>query len=158
MPSLTLDCRRFTFMDLTSINEHLQENQATYDAFNQLRQKDPALAQECFFVLEELLIKHGDYARCLEYLGDPDAAFAQIKRTYDTGKQYEQRLEKVYGNLIPKTADRKFIDQTRQLILILVKTANKPKAEHIRDQALALLDDPLLKSAVSDAEQKLARQ
>jgi hypothetical protein len=53
-----------------------------------------------------------------------------------------------------KSAENNFVGQTRQLIEILVATGHKADAEKIRDEAVAILDDARLKSAVSDAEQK----
>ena len=58
----------------------------------------------------------------------------------------------------PETADHRFVDETRQLILILVKTDHKTEAGHIRERALALVNDPQFKSVVTDAERGLVRQ
>ena len=153
------------FMELSSLNQYLQDEQATYEMFGKLRQRDPALAWQCFFVAEPVLVKHGDYALCFGYLGDPEAAFNRIRQQWEMLKQQEQRWAEnsdrtadtgagLHPPALPKTADGRFVDETRQLLLILVKTEHKAEAEHIRDQALALLDDPRLKSAVSDAEQE----
>jgi serine/threonine protein kinase len=155
------------FMELASLNQYLQEEEATYEVFNKLRQRDPALAWQCFFVAQPLLVKHGDYALCLEYLGDSEAAFSRIRQQWQMRKQQEQRGEGIsvqtpdtkagsHPQTPPKMADGRFVDETCQLILILVKTEHKTEAEHIRDEALGLIDDPRLKSAVSDAEREPA--
>jgi tetratricopeptide (TPR) repeat protein len=154
------------FMELSSLNQYLQDENATYELFKKLQHRDPALARQCFFVAEPLLVKHGDYALCLEYIGDPQTAFSRIRQNWEMLKQSEQRWEERWIEQItrlkslstgpaqpPKTADRRFIDETRQLIQILVKTGHKAEAEHIRDQALALVEDSRLTSAVNDAEQ-----
>src|SRR5262249_42824912 len=52
--------------------------------------------------------------------------------------------------------DGRFVDQVRQLSLVLVAIGHQPEAEKIRDQALTVLDDARLKSAVADAVQKTA--
>jgi hypothetical protein len=57
----------------------------------------------------------------------------------------------------PKAADTIFVNKTRQLIEILVANGHQADAEQIRDQALALLDDTWLKSAVSDAKEKIKK-
>jgi hypothetical protein len=54
-------------------------------------------------------------------------------------------------------ADKRFVGHVRQLIEILVGAGRKADAESIRDQAVALLDDARLKSAVSDAEKKTGK-
>jgi predicted Ser/Thr protein kinase len=149
------------FMDLAAINGYLQDEESTYQVFEKIRERDAALAQQCFFTAEPLLVKHGDYALCLKYLGDPESAFSLLRYVWETDKRFEQRQADVaklteapgfHRPIPPKIADRRFVDQTCQLILILVKTGHTKEAEHIRDEALALVADPRLKSAVSDAE------
>ena len=54
-----------------------------------------------------------------------------------------------------KFAEDGFVGQTCQLIEILIGTGRNADAETIRDQAVAVLDDPRLKSAVSDAEKRV---
>ena len=58
----------------------------------------------------------------------------------------------------PKTADKRFVDQTCQLVEILVGSGHKGYAEKIRDQALALLENERLKSSVADVERKLEKK
>ena len=151
------------FLELSNINRSLQDEDATYEAFNKLRQRNPTLAWQCFLVVERWLVKRGDYALCLEYVGDPEAAFDRISQRWRLLKQYEQPAEAnpvqaaspvaTLGSPTPtRTADRRFVDESCQLILILVKTDHKTEAEHIRERALALVNDPQLKSAISDAE------
>jgi hypothetical protein len=57
----------------------------------------------------------------------------------------------------PPVADNLLVGNTRQLIEILVGAGHKADAENIRTQALALVDDPRLQSAVSDAEKKIGK-
>ena len=56
-----------------------------------------------------------------------------------------------------READTRFVGHVSQLIEILVGAGHKADAESIRDQAVALLDDARLKSAVSDAEKKIGK-
>ena len=60
--------------------------------------------------------------------------------------------------MMKKSAEDRFVGQTRQLIEILVATGHKADAEGIRDQAVAILDDPRLKSAVSDVEEQVQKR
>ena len=53
-------------------------------------------------------------------------------------------------------ADKRFVDQTCQLVEILVGAGHKTDAESVREQAVALLDEPRLKSSIADAEQRIA--
>ncbi len=154
------------FMDVSSLNNYLKDDNATYELFTKLEKLDPKLAQQCFGVAQPVLFKQGDYALCLRYLGEPKAAFERIRNSWEMTKQSEKRFAdiraesnaRIKGNGFvppppPKFADRNFVNETRRLIKILVKTGHKKEAEEIRDQALLLLADEKLKSAVEDAEQ-----
>lgn len=50
-----------------------------------------------------------------------------------------------------------FVNRVCLMVDVLVAADHKAEAENIRDQAVVILNDPRLKSAVTDAEQKLAR-
>jgi hypothetical protein len=56
-----------------------------------------------------------------------------------------------------KWAEDRFVGGTVELIEILVGVGRKAEAEKIRDQAVAVLDDARLKSAVSDAEARVRK-
>jgi hypothetical protein len=53
--------------------------------------------------------------------------------------------------MVKKRAEDKFVGQTRQLTEILVATGHQAEAENICAQAVTILDDARLKSAVTDA-------
>jgi hypothetical protein len=57
-----------------------------------------------------------------------------------------------------KSDEDRFVGQTCQLIEILVGVDHPADAENIRSQALVILDDPRLKSAVSDATAKIQKR
>jgi serine/threonine protein kinase len=178
--------RRFDlFQDIFSLNLYL-ENDATNRALvRTLVAKDPQLAQHMGYRIQEdafdALRKQSTKGGRPGDLGDGQPAFGAICQQWMTLKKDEVRLAKIAApgqkkmddsraqrgskppaTLLPvmgppKVADRIFVDKTRQLIEMLVANGHKPDAENIRDQALALLDDPWLKSAVSDAEQKIQK-
>jgi hypothetical protein len=96
-----------------------------------------------------------------------------VKRTAEVRQMAAQRIEEynrahgrtnapVYGPpdksamMIKSAADR-FVGQVRQLIEILVATGGKSDAVAIRDEARTILDDPRLKSAVTDAVEKIQK-
>jgi hypothetical protein len=164
------------FMDVANINRVLQDEDATYALFKEIQQKDPALAQQCYFVVESLLVQKGEYETCGKYLGDPQFRFETARNAYvmelgnqkrmAAARQMVESNRKQNGtngappvaslpdtsDLMKKAAADRFVGQICQLIKILVATGHKAEAENIRDQAVAVLDDPRLRSAVSDAE------
>jgi hypothetical protein len=164
------------FLEVSSINRELQEPDATLALFRQVEAGDKKLAQQCFGIVEGLLAQQGEYEKCLEYLGDPQAAFERIHQSWQQMKQFEERsaarreqtkqfqemikTNPLYAHLPmlpapPKFADNNFVGQARQLIEILVATGHQADVEKIQGEATAILDDPRLRSAVSDAEKKL---
>jgi hypothetical protein len=156
------------FVELASINSSLHDEDATFTLFERIHQRDPTLARQCFVVAESLLVRKGKYALCLGYIREPQAEFERIRQDWEWRRQsLGARSGKTNGgHSVPprnsnaqalKFVDGRFLSQTCELIEILVGTAHKPEAEEIRDQALTLLDYPRLKSAVADAEKKIAK-
>jgi serine/threonine protein kinase/Flp pilus assembly protein TadD/photosystem II stability/assembly factor-like uncharacterized protein len=170
------------FMEVSSINRYLEDDNATYTLFQSIRQQDKVLAQQCYPLVQDLLIQHGEYEVCLGYLGDPQTAFDRIHQDWERMKNWEDQqaaartqrvaqleaMAKTNGLFakgpvpflpeLPEFADNHFVDQTRQLIEILVGCGRKTEAEKICGQAIAVLNDPRLQSAVSDAEKKTHQQ
>ncbi len=168
------------FQEIAGINQYLNDDDATVALFQSIGKSDPRLAAQCFLYAENLLVQKGDYELCRQYLGDPQAAFERIRQTWQMTKQFEERnaarsdeqkerlqamakTNSLFAHMPvlpapPPFADNNFVQQTRQLIEILVATGSKPDAENIQKQAMALLDDSRLKSAVSDAETKIGEQ
>jgi hypothetical protein len=172
------------FTDAQAINRELQDENATYELFKTIREKDPQLAGQCYFWVESLLVAKGEYQWCYDHMGDPQFRFDSIRRLFDMERANHQRMAATqqqtremiaesnrkngWTNVPPfsppdtsamlkKSAEDRFVGQVRQLIEILVATGHKADAEKIRDQAVAILDDPRLKSAVTDAEHKIGK-
>ena len=132
---------------------------------------------------EDALVKKGEYALCLAYIGDGQARFKVHCQNWEQQAKLEQHMSQVRRQIAqglqkadevmaqngqtrpagmpspmpPPAADNLLVEHTRQLIEILVGAGHKADAEKIRTQALALVDDPRLKSAISDAEKKIGK-
>ncbi len=169
------------FQEVAGINQYLDDGEATLALFKTIQQADKPLARQCFLVVEGLLVQKGEYDLCLGYIGEVQASFENMQKSWERMKQWEdhtakmrqeqrQRLQALAGTNSafsgapfsipepPKFADNNFISQVRQLTEILVATGHQDEAEKIRDQAVAVLDDARLKSAVSDAREKIQKQ
>jgi Tfp pilus assembly protein PilF len=170
------------FDDVAAINGALQAQDATYALFKTIREQDPQLAGQCYFELEGLLVAKGEYQFCYDHMGNPQIRFESMRRGYDIQVAHEKRMAETQqrlrqsvqemnqkngrtnapaylpldfsGQMIKNSADF-FTGQVRQLIEILVATGHQADAEKIRDQALAVLDDDRLRSAISDAEETI---
>ena len=173
------------FMDVSSINDYLQEDAATYRLFKSLQKTNPALARQCYHVAADVLVENREYALCRGYIGDVATAFAGLRQNWEWHKKHEERTaqdreehkKRMEKSLVemrqknpaltapgpinppdpPSYGDNSFVKKTRQLIEILVGVGDKAEAEKVRDQAVALLDDPRLKSAVADAEKRVGK-
>ena len=157
------------FSDVNSINNYLGQDDATLALFKTMYQTDNRLAKECYFWAENLLIQHGEYELLLNCIGDPQARFESARQGFAMQIQSQQRmaeLRKQYpapplpgGAFRPpdmgQLATNNFVGQVCKLVEILVATGHQADAEKIRDQAMTVLDDVRLKSAVSDAENKI---
>jgi serine/threonine protein kinase/tetratricopeptide (TPR) repeat protein len=169
------------FMDVHSINNYLGEDTATYSLFKDVELKDKQLAVQCFGVIEPMLVERGEYNLCLGYMGDPQGVFDRLRASREQSQKWEadqvvrradekKRFEEMgqtnpaFAHVAsswpepPKFADNNFVGQIRQLIEILVGADRKPEADKIRDEALTVLNDDRIKSAVTDAEQKIQKQ
>ena len=147
------------FQEVALINAQLQNDDATYALFKTIQEQDPNLARQCYFYAESLLVQHAEYELCLNYMGDPQQRFGLIRLT--------SGMERIRTNtwttpdtleMMKKSANDRFVGKVRELVEILVGTAHKADAEKIRDQALAVLDDARLKSAISDAEESVGKK
>ena len=172
------------FSEVNSINGYLHQDDETYALFKSFRDKDPDLAQQCYLFVEGLLVAKGEYQWCYDHMGDPQGRFDSIHQSLtmqldnqkrmaamnEAGKQRIAVMNRQHGftNMPPfsppdtsammrRNAENNFAGETRRLIEILVATGHKADAEKIRNQAVTILDDPRLQSAVSDADQKLKK-
>jgi len=170
------------FQELCDLNEALGQVDATYALFQDLERRQPALAKDCYPVLEPALLRHGDYQICLDHLGNPEPRFEiaceifrrekalfedQNARQQESLRMREAFLHQLGGPPLPfqptfypgkmglRSSTNFFVNKVRGMILILVGTGHQEMAEYLRTNALALADDPRLQSTVSDAEEKL---
>ncbi len=170
------------FSEVQAINHELQDDDATYALFLTMRTNDPQLAGQCYIYMENSLVAKGEYQWCYDHMGDPQTRFDRIhqfldmqldnrRRMAENQQRTTQRTAEIYrqhgmtnmGTFTPpdnsvmlgKMATNGFVGSTCQLIEILVATGHVDVAENIRDQAVKILDDARLRSAVEDAQKKV---
>jgi hypothetical protein len=159
------------FLEIQNLNRELQDDDATVTLFKTIYQQDKQLAEQCYGYAENLLMQKGDYDLCLQIIGDPQATFEWCRRHLEMRIEQQQLMEKTWKEhpeLRPprlsgphdmgQMATNNFVGEVCKLIEILVGAGRKTDAEKIHDQAVALLDDARLKSAVSDAEEKIQKR
>jgi hypothetical protein len=144
------------FQEVAAINGYLQLEDDTIALFKRILKQDIALANRCYLVAEDLLVKKGEYDLCASLIPDSGSRFNSIREDWERASRRSYPLPQMQASL-HRVTDENFVRQTRNLIEILVATGRKTEAEQIRNQALGVLDDPRLGSAVVDAEKKLAK-
>jgi hypothetical protein len=144
------------FMEVDAINRYLQAGDASFDLFKTLASVDQELARRCYPLLEERLVARSEYEVCLGYIGDPQARFESLRQNYETTRELPGERPKSQQDQLRDLAKETFVTSACRLIEILIATGRKPEAEKIGDQAVAILDDSRLKSAVTDAERKIS--
>ncbi len=170
------------FSEVQAINHQLQDDDATYALFLTMRTNDPQLAGQCYMNMESSLVAKGEYQWCYDHMGDPQTRFDRIHQFLDmelenrrrmaenqqrtaqrTAEIYRQRGMTNMGTFTPpdnsgmlgRMATNGFVGGTCQLIEILVATGHADVAENIRDQAIKVVDDARLHSAVEDAQTRI---
>lgn len=156
------------------------ETSNTCALFKTIEQRDPQLAGQCYAFVEDQLVQRGEYATCRKYMGDPESGFQNDCDRYhmdmenqarmaEMQKKAQERMQEFYREHpdIPPPPDYsqrneemvkgRFVGRVRTEIEILVGTGDIDEAEKIQKEALAVLDDPRLESAVDDAKAKVAK-
>ena len=142
------------FMEVNAINRQLGRQKETLSLFESIQAQDPRLARQCYGVVEDLLVEKGDYGLCESFIPDFQKRFETIRAGWQ--RPLSDRNPEANRASLREHAQRTFIKDTRKLVEILVGVSRNTEAEAIRDQAVALLDVPELRSAMTDAEQKVA--
>lgn len=176
---------QFLFGELSAINSKLRQDDATYALFQFIRQKDKKLAEQCFGNIEPLLIRRGEFDLCMSYVGNPKEKFYSIQKVHERAldnirrqTEWQRKSDQLRAKtnqrlgltnnieaqaavtddlavMQKKSAEDDFVNSTRQLIHILVGAGRTAEAEEIQKQAMAVLEDAGLRSAVSDAERTI---
>jgi hypothetical protein len=159
------------FLEIQSLNRELHDDDATISLFKIIHQQDKQLADQCYYYVEDALMQKGEYELCLDCIGDPQAHFESFQRSFEMQKENQERMTEVRKQFpVPaphlppgfrappdmgQMATNNFVGQVCKLVEILVATSHPAEAKKIREEAVNVLDDPRLQSAVSDAEQKI---
>lgn len=143
------------FQEVAALNEVLKDRKATGLLFQELDAQDPKLAQQCYRVVEELLVELGEYALSVKYLGDAQQRFDHARGVWQRGMGMMDRTPEENRSPLASRLRADFLTTTRRLIDILVGAGRKEQAISIQKQALAVLKAEELQTAVEDAELRM---
>lgn len=143
------------FQEVAALNEILKDRKATGMLFKELDAQDPKLAQQCYSVVEEVLVELGEFALSFKYLGDVQRRFDRARGIWQQGMGMMDRTPEENQSLLAGRLREDFVRTTRRLIEILVRAGRKEQAISIQKQALAVVNAEELQSAVEDAELRM---
>lgn len=171
------------FAEVTVIDQDLGNGETnTYTLFKAIEPRDSHLAGYCYPFVEDQLVLKGEYETCRKYMGDPESDFQGDCKRYrmemegqvrmaEIRQKTQQQMQEFYrqhpnipaytipdrSQMLEKPSKDRFVGKVRELVEILVGTGDKADAAKIQKEALAVLDDPRLETAVDDAKAKVTK-
>jgi len=171
------------FAEVNCIDGDLGHGEAAYTLFKAIEPRDSQLAGQCYVFGEDQLVQHCEYEACRKYMGDPESGFQSDCDRYRMEMDNQASMDKIHQQMLqhirelnrqhpdapaytpPDSSQRMekmskdhFVGKVQEHIEILVATGDKADAEKIQKEALAVLDDPRLETAVDDADAKIIQQ
>jgi hypothetical protein len=137
------------FQDVDSLNRTLGEDRKTVDLFLVVDKNTPELAKNCWIMVKDAVIGAKQYELAAKYIGDPELAFLRIRHSYELN-QVLYKDKRLGGPSFKAFNDKRLVEESLQLISVLVGVKDLDQAVIVRDQALKLLDDPRLRAAVPE--------
>ncbi len=136
-----------TFQEVVALNRTLGEDNRTVELFQALDQDKPDLARGFWPLAKDALVKAKCFDLVRKYLGDPEEAFARVKKSYDEN----MRLAKdrgIGGPEFKSWNEAHFVDESLQLIEIELALDDPKTAAAIQKNALTVVDSPRLRKAI----------
>src|SRR5204862_7483517 len=125
-----------------AFNRELGQDDATYSLFKMIYERDQKLARQCYFWVEEILVRKGEYELCLDCMGGLQTRWHLLRQGWEMQKQFEDRNREMRAGddaqtkelmrtnklaaalrfkrpSVPELADASFIRGVRQLVEML---------------------------------------
>jgi tetratricopeptide (TPR) repeat protein len=135
--------------DVTSINDYLQETEATVEIFKRIEASHPEFATQVYGVVDNALIEAGAYALARKYLGDPMERFATAKRNYDNGITYAMSHSE-HRDASREATESIFTNRMLRFITVLDRTGDRELARDLQVKTLKVLDSPRIRAALDN--------
>ena len=132
---LSGDGTRNLFHDVYAINRTLSERESTIELFKKLDKEHPALAKQCWRIVEDDIIQQNVYYLINKYISDLLKAYSRtedelklmIKMHTQSGDEDNDTFISIYKN--------RFVEKTQQLINISVMREDNATADKIKTKA-----------------------
>jgi hypothetical protein len=133
------------FHDFVAINEHLDDEARTREAFLRIDKEKPELAKELYDLAEPALVEGKEYAVCGRYI-QADQRWARIASFHATAKTLDE-----LGPQHREYVEKKLVQETGQLIALLMLNRRTSEAERIARKARTESDEPAFQAAIDAA-------
>lgn len=135
------------FHDLSAINQYIGQEGHTYQVFKELHERNPDIAESCYHVAEKLLIQNKEYEICSKYMKDPSAAFENIRHMRELNIGIAKENVKLNDEEFISHIDKSFIEDTLNLITLLVSLKEIGKAKEIKEKAISYFPHEKIQNA-----------
>jgi len=127
------------FHDVVSLNEALDEEEKSISLFRKLHREQNELAQKCWYIIKDTIIKHEDYDIIKLYIQDPLKEWKKLKSRYEYTKRFDQEHD--VDTFSVNFHRDSFIADTIQLINIAKKYNDIESAKIIESRAKKILNN-----------------
>lgn len=141
---------RELFHDVEAINEHLDDDEATYELFQKLQTVDPELASTCASLAMRAIVQARDYDLASRYIADPEEELRNWSVVLnediaDLAKEPPQEapVQDAYVHI--------YAERVRLLLAILNGVGERARAEAVHKAALESVDSVVVREAVAQA-------
>ncbi len=134
------------FNEMQAINERLDDQALTVEIFKYLHETRPELADMVWRLAQSDVVGAQHYELASQYFGEPMNAMATISQRYKRRiSQYERWASDEDRERVRSFAQDWFVEDTLELIQVLVALGSNDLAEQIRAEALKTVSDPRLR-------------
>lgn len=136
------------FHDVSSINEYLNEEDATTDLFVWLDQNNARLARKTYGIAERALIRSKNYELCGKYIDSRRS----VERMVDLYREHQRMVkEGRFRSDLTEFAQRTLTNDAGTLVALLVLNGRSAEADEVIAAVLKEWPDEMLRKALEHA-------
>ena len=132
------------FHDVESLNEVLNNDSKTLDLFRYLDRDRKDMAEKCWDIVKDLVIKTKSYELAQRYIDNPVFEWDKIKERYNRNKKGYNILGKSYKSY----NENMLVKESIILIKLSLSIEDEISAKIIQMKALEIIKDSRLKNAI----------
>ena len=129
------------FSDVLSINRTLSEKNKSIKLFRNLDEKQPKLAKSSWVFVKDLIIKSKDYDLINKYIGNLRVEYARNEVRFIEMSEFYKKNKKEFGSQQQGFANDRYIQQTKELLIIAKKLNKSNAAKFIIKKASIIVDE-----------------